>query len=201
MRGRDLVGCGLVAGGMGVFLSVSPPSSGRSDASVREWLPVFGIVVVLCLAAVTMGHGRGEAMRAGLIAAAAGVVFGLTAAVTLSLARLVRGVGVPAFLGHWQPWALITLGLAGLLLAQSAFQAGQLTASLPIIDTVEPLSGVLIGTAVFHEQLAASPSILAIQLSGAAVAVAGIALLAPSAASLADGVTDPGRDDRAATPA
>jgi hypothetical protein len=50
------------------------------------------------------------------------------------------------------------------------------------------------------KQLAASPSILAIQLSGAAVAVAGIALLAPSAASLADGVTEPSRDDRATTP-
>jgi drug/metabolite transporter (DMT)-like permease len=198
MHARDFAGCGLVAGGMGVFLSVSPLASGRSDAPVQDWLPAFGVVALICLAAVTVGNGRGEAIRAGMLATAAGVLFGLTAAVTLSLSRLVRAVGLPAALGHWQPWALITLGLAGLLLSQGAFQAGQLTASLPIIDTVEPISGVIIGTAIFHEQLAASAPMLAIQLSGAAVAVAGIALLAPSASPLQE---DAGqrRDERAGT--
>jgi drug/metabolite transporter (DMT)-like permease len=182
MRGRDWAGCGLVAGGMGVFLSVSPPVTGRSDASAGEWLPAFGIVALVCVAAVTVGNGRAGPVRAGMLAVAAGVMFGLTAAVTLSLSRLLRNVGPGAAFGHWQPWALMGLGLGGLLLSQGAFQAGQLTASLPIIDTLEPVSGVVIGTAVFHEQLATSPPMLAIQLAGAAIAVAGIALLAPSAA-------------------
>lgn len=201
MRGRDWAGCGLVAGGMGVFLSVSPPVSGRSDASATEWLPAFGIVALVCLAAITMGNGRGETIRAGMLAAAAGVLFGLTAAVTLSLSRLLRNVGAGAILGHWQPWALIALGLGGLLLSQGAFQSSQLTASLPIIDTLEPVSGVIIATAVFHEQLAASPPVLAIQLTGAAIAVVGIALLAPSAAPLAAGATERSASSRAKTAA
>jgi hypothetical protein len=58
-----------------------------------------------------------------------------------------------------------------------AFQAAALGASLPVIDTVEPVAGVLIGTVVFGEQLAGGPSGLAVQAMGAAAAVAGIVLL------------------------
>jgi len=197
MRRRDWAGCALVASGIGVFLATSPPSSGRSDAPAREWLFAFGAVVLACATAVAVRDVGSEAVRAGVLAAAAGITFGLTAAVTLSASRLLRDVGPAGFLGHWQPWALITLGLAGLLLSQSAYQAGQLPASLPVIDAVEPISGVVIGTVVFDEGLASSPAVLAIQLFGAAIAVAGIALLAPAALALPGAVPARGAGDRA----
>ncbi len=180
LRRRNWMGCALVASGVGIFLAASPPSSGRSDAPAREWLLAFGAVLLVCVAAVAVGSTCRKTVRAGTLGAAAGVTFGLTAAVTLSFSRLVRDFGLAGILGHWQPWALISLGLAGVLLSQSAYQSGALAASLPIIDTLEPISGVLIGTAVFEEQLAASPAVLAAQLTGACLAVAGIALLDPS---------------------
>jgi hypothetical protein len=68
-----------------------------------------------------------------------------------------RHVGDQLSFASSPPWALLALGPAGLLLSASAFQAGALAASLPIMDTVEPTSGVLIGTLVFGEQLAAIP--------------------------------------------
>jgi len=187
MRPRDLTGCSLVAAGVGIFLATSPPASGRSDAPTREWLVAFGAMALVGAAAVAVGNAGSDAVRAGALATAAGLTFGLTAAVTLSATRLLRDAGPAAVLGHWQPWALIVLGLAGLLLSQSAYQAGQLTASLPIIDTLEPISAVVLGAAIFHERLAASPSMLAVQLSGAAIAVAGIALLRPFLADVERG--------------
>ena len=39
------------------------------------------------------------------------------------------------------------------------------------MDTVEPVSGVLIGTVVFGERLATSPTVLMLQVPAAAVAV------------------------------
>ena len=96
---------------------------------------------------------------------------------TLSLTRLLRAAGPGATLAHWQLWALAGLGTAGLLLSASAFQAGALAASLPVMDTVEPVSGVLLGTLLFGEQLAASPAGMTVQLAGAAAAIAGITLL------------------------
>jgi hypothetical protein len=62
-----------------------------------------------------------------------------------------------------------------------AIQAGALGASLPVIDTVEPVSGVLIGTFVFGEPLAATPAGLGLQVIGAVAAVSGIALLGAAA--------------------
>jgi hypothetical protein len=78
-----------------------------------------------------------------------------------------------------------------------AFQAGALGASLPIIDTVEPVAGVLIGTVVFGEHLAASPAGLAVQAAGAAAAGAGILLLGSAPRANRVGSTDgrPGAGD------
>jgi hypothetical protein len=99
--------------------------------------------------------------------------------VTLSFTRLVRAAGAAAVLGSWQLWALVSLGLAGLLLSAGAYQAGALAASLPIMDTVEPVTGVLLGTFLFGEQLAGSSGGMLIELAASAVAAAGIVLLSP----------------------
>ena len=99
---------------------------------------------------------------------------------TLSFSRQLRFGGLGSILAHWQPWALIVLGIAGVLLSASAYQAGALRTSLPIMDTLEPVSAVLIGTAVFGERLASSPGGLAVQLCAAATAVAGIVVLGRS---------------------
>jgi drug/metabolite transporter (DMT)-like permease len=185
LRPRDWAGCLLVAAGVAVFLAVAPPSAGQTAVPAAGWLLAFGIVVVIAVLAVGLGRITGRATRAGLLAAAAGVVFGLTAAVTASFMRSLRHEGVTSLLAHWQPWVLVTLGIAGIALSTGAFQASTLSASLPIIDTVEPVSGVVIGAFLFNERLAASPGGLLVQLAAAAVAVAGIVMLGPSLAATA----------------
>ena len=180
MRRSEWAGCGLVATGVGVFVASSPPPAGQSAAPAADWLAAFGVVGFLASAAVLAALLGSAAYRAALLALAAGIVFGLTAAVTLSFSRLLRATGVSSILAHWQPWVLLVLGVAGVLLSVSAYQAGALRTSLPIMDTVEPVSGVLIGTAVFAERLASSPGGLALQLCGAAAAVAGIVVLGRS---------------------
>jgi drug/metabolite transporter (DMT)-like permease len=177
LRAWDWLGCVLAAGGVAAFLAAAPPSSGRSDAPLRHWVLAFACVALACVLALSASRLTGGAPRAALTAAAAGAVFGLTAAVTLSFSRLVRAVGPGGTLAHWQPWALLALGLAGVLLSANAFQAGALAASLPVMDTVEPVCGVLLGALLFGERLAASPAGFAVQLAGAAAAIAGITLL------------------------
>jgi drug/metabolite transporter (DMT)-like permease len=222
LRPRDWAGCLLVAAGVAVFLAVAPPSQGRTAVPAGGWVLAFGIVVVITTLAVGLGQVSGQATRAGLLAVAAGVIFGLTAAVTASFMRALRHDGVSSVLAHWQPWALITLGVAGIALSTGAYQASTLSASLPIIDTVEPVSGVVIGAFLFDERLAASAAGLVVQLAAAAVAVAGIVMLGPALAAAASrpepatGALQPGpaavpagadqaqapvRPDRAAVPA
>ena len=184
LRARDWGGCLLVATGVAVFLAVSPPPSDRPDVPATDWFLVFGAVAVITGLSVTAARITGKTARARLFAGAAGVVFGLTAAVTASLARSLRQDGLGSIFGHWEPWVLIWLGITGILLSTGAFQASALSSSLPIIDTVEPVSGVLIGAVIFDERLATSFSGLLVQFCAAGVAVAGIALLGPSLAAL-----------------
>jgi hypothetical protein len=82
---------------------------------------------------------------------------------------------------------LVSLGIAGILLSTAAFQASALSASLPIIDTVEPVSAVIIGAVLFGERVAASPGGMLVQLGAGVVAVAGIAMLGPSLAAVQEG--------------
>jgi drug/metabolite transporter (DMT)-like permease len=184
LRARDWGGCLLVATGVAVFLAAAPPPSDRPAVPATDWFLVFGAVAVITGLTVAAGRITGKAARARLLAGAAGVVFGLTAAVTASFARSLRQDGIGSLLSHWEPWVLIWLGITGILLSTGAFQAGALSSSLPIIDTVEPVSGVLIGAVIFDERLASSFSGLLVQVCAAGVAVAGIALLGPSLAAI-----------------
>lgn len=176
----EWTGCALVAAGVGVFVASGPAPAGRSDAPAADWVTAFVVVGLVSAVAATLAVLRGGAYRAALLAVSAGAVFGMTAAVTLSLSRMLRSGGFASVLAHWQPWALLGLGVAGILLSVSAYQAGALRTSLPIMDTLEPLSGVLIGTALFAERLATSPGGMVLQLCAATVAVVGIVMLGRS---------------------
>jgi drug/metabolite transporter (DMT)-like permease len=187
LRPRDWTGCLLVATGVAVFLAAAPPSNERLQVPAADWIVAFGAVMIITVLAVLAGRSAGGRARAGLLAAAAGVVFGLTAAVTASFTRSLRVDGMSSLLAHWQPWVLITLGITGLLLSTGAFQASALATSLPIIDTVEPVSGVVIGAVLFDERLASSTAGLVMQAAAAAVAATGIMMLGPSLAAVQAG--------------
>jgi drug/metabolite transporter (DMT)-like permease len=207
MRGRDWAGCALVGGSVAVFLLCAPAAvAGHGQAAAGDWLLAAAVTGLIAAAAVTAAALSRATARAALLAVAVGVIFGMTAAVTLSMSRLLREDGFGAALAHWQPWALLVLGVTGLVLSAAAYQAGALRASLPIMDTLEPVSGVLIGAAVFGEQLATSPAGLSLQLAAAAGAITGIVMLARSPLAADSRRTEPAsvtgaQQDRAASPA
>ena len=56
---------------------------------------------------------------------------------------------------HWQPYALAIVSVAGLILNQSAFQAGHVAASLPVISVANPVLSSTFGVVLFGEMLGA----------------------------------------------
>ncbi len=176
----ELTGIACTAGGVAAFVTVLPPASaGTPVAPLQDWIPVLLIVagtVTLLVAAGVRSSGR---WRTGLYAAAAASMFALLDSLTKGTSGRLRTDG-PDALAHWEPYALLGVGITGLVLSQSSFQAGSLAISLPLIDTIEPIGGVLIGIVVFDERLASSTGALLTQAFGALVAVVGIVLLARS---------------------
>jgi drug/metabolite transporter (DMT)-like permease len=187
----DWLGTGAVAGGIALFLAVAPPSEGMRAPGLAAWAPVIvaagAFVAVAGLAAI---RARG-ATQVVWLAAGAGITYGIVDALTKSTVDLLADRGFATLL-RWEPYALLAAGILGTLLSQSAFRAGALSVSLPVIDTLEPVSAVVIGAFVFGERLAASPGQLAAQLAGGAVAAAGIAVLSRSSvAAMEVGPGDP----------
>ncbi|MBO0770291.1 MAG: DMT family transporter [Actinobacteria bacterium] len=176
---RDAAGALTITAGISVFLAVSPPTEGILTPGTLAWAPaVLGVGALTVTAALAAERLRGHA-RVVWLAAAAGGVYGLLDALAKSSVGLLtrHGIGV---LAHWEPYALIGAGLLGGLFGQSAFGAGPLSLSLPVIDTLEPVAAVVIAATVFGERLASSPGQLVLQLGAGVVAVAGIAVLSHS---------------------
>lgn len=172
----EVAGIVCTAGGVAVFLTVLPPPAHGTVPDIADWVPVLAAVGGAVVLLAPAGLRRRGSTRTALFAVCAALLFALLDSLTKSTADRFQTQGAGAFLA-WEPYSLIVIGVLGLTMSQSAYQAGSLAISLPIIDTLEPIGAVLIGIAVFGERLAQSPPALAVQMLGAAVAVAGILLL------------------------
>jgi len=176
---REWLGAIVIVIGLSSFLVVAEPSRGRTTISFGAW----AFLVAACAAPIALlvaaSRHRPERPRAMLLAAGAGLLFALMAALTKVNASLARA-GLRELAGHWPPYALLAVGGAAVLLVQSAYQAGPLSASLPVIMVVEPLASVGIGTYLFHEQLGRHGLAPLAEIAGLAAIVVGIVVLARS---------------------
>jgi hypothetical protein len=137
--------------GLAVFLAVSRPGPGSPHARALGWilLGLAGLASVGTLVLVARASARWRSLCLGT---ATGILFGLVAALTESSAHLLDH-GILHALGHWQPYALAVCAVLGLMLTQSAFQAGDLRWSLPALTVVEPVVAILIGQVLFGEHI------------------------------------------------
>lgn len=185
LRRKGIIGGLGVATGMAIFVAVAPPTGGVSTPDLAAWAPALAGITALTVLSASVGlRSRGTA-RVIWLATATAVLYALVNAVTKSSIGLLmtRGAGV---LGTWELYTLMAAGILSGLFGQSAFNAGPLSLSLPVIDTIEPVSSVILGAAVFDERLARSPGLLALQLIGGAIAAVGIVVLSRSPVTLAE---------------
>lgn len=164
----------LIAASVGVLLGVGQPKGGRPDLPAATFAVLAGAVALGAATCVIAARCAGPLTRAVLFATVAGLLFGLLAAVLDNVTYLLAHRGLVGALGSWQPYLLAPLAPAGEVFAQSAYQAGPLTASSPVINTVEPGSAIAIGVLVFGEHLNHSPAALAVQAVAALGVAAGV---------------------------
>ena len=179
LRRADWLGTVLSVFGLAVFVAVARPSPGAGEASAGAWvltLTICGSAVLLLVVRAPKRLGAGRATSLG---AACGVLFGLDAALLKASGHLLdRGLGQA--LASWEPYVLAALAAYGFLLAQSAFQAGPLAASLPVLTIADPLVAAAIGGIAFHERIASSPTAIGVELAAVIAMVAGVLTLARS---------------------
>jgi drug/metabolite transporter (DMT)-like permease len=164
---RELFPAVLVVVGLALFVQVGSPEGNRSSASAAAWVTIGVIVAVVAAVLVVLGRRERGARRALAYGVATGVVYSFTAVLTKSTVDLLDG-GIGNLVSHWQLYVLLGASAVGLLLNQSAFQAGHVAASLPAISVTNPVLASTFGIVMFgetldaHGPLAVSVTIVAI---------------------------------------
>ncbi|MGW7301966.1 DMT family transporter [Streptomyces sp. NPDC054829] len=167
----------LLAGGVTAFIVAGEPSGGTAlSGSSRQWL-IIGAMIGAAL--LLTGYARRSRLSAGpvLLATAAGLLYGVQDALTRITGRRFDEGGLLEVLTGWQPYAVLALGVTGLVLVQSAFETASLRMSLPALTAAQPLAGILCGVGFLGDRLRTDAGALAWESAGLAAIVVGIVLL------------------------
>jgi len=178
LRPVELIGAVILSGGVAALsLARSPGTPDVSFGSPADWPAAAGIAVVAYFF-VHAGHRRSGQQRAILTGIGAGLVFGISDALTRRAVQIMDTHGFVALLTSWPAYCVLIAGLIGLWLLESSFNAAPLHASLPGITAAQPLAGILLGVVVFGDVIRISPGMLALQAAGIAAVVVGVIMVA-----------------------
>ncbi|WP_051836017.1 DMT family transporter [Streptomyces sp. NRRL WC-3549] len=132
----------------------------------------FGAVAALLLLATGVRRAMPRSM---VLAAGAGVAFGMASVFTKTVAMEWTAGAV----GSGLPTLLVIAGLAtaGLLLSQAAYRGAGLTAPLATVTVVNPVVAAAVGIAFFGEQFRFGVTGATVALGCGALAAAGLVLL------------------------
>lgn len=171
---------GSVAG-LSAFLGLARPTGGSTQLEQEGWalLPlaiVLGVSVIVCVAVANRFSG---AVPVAALAAATGILYGVTAGLMKVVTSQFRSGGLAEPFMHPVLYVVCVVGPLGFLLSQNTFQRGTLIApALAIITIVDPLVGVAIGVNWLGEQVNTSPAVLAGELIAVLILIGSVGLLA-----------------------
>ena len=168
----------LTAGVAALSLSRSLGSAQVSVGSAAYWPYAGAAVAIIAYLFAELGRRRTGGLRATFTGLSAGTVFGLQDALTRRTVQILTEGHFTGLLTTWSTYCLIAVGLAGLWLMESAFNAAALHASLPAITAGEPVCGILLGIIVFGDPMHLSAGMIALQAGGFAALVLGVILVA-----------------------
>lgn len=179
---KEYVGAAVVLVGLLGTIIFGRTTAGISDPQTHA---VF-LTTIVCWIATALFTAVGfmvRNLRAAMMGIAAGVLFGLVAAITKIVVDQWARDGLVSVLKEWPVWAMILSGIAAAALQVVAFGAGKLSASLSAIIVATPIASVLIGMTVFGEEFKVTHFIgWVLLIASYAFCVFGVVLLARSPA-------------------
>lgn len=152
LRASDLGWSIAFTAALTCFLVVGNPTAGVAARSFGAWTLPLVVVAVLAVGCVAIGGSRDHTTRALSLGVAAGMLFGVASVLTKSVTTRLTTDPL-SLLGRWETYALAVTAVAAVWLMSSAFQAGDLRASLPAITLAEPAVAVVLGVVLLHERL------------------------------------------------
>ena len=147
---RELLGAGLTLVGIIFFVSAGQPQGGNPHPGAAAWWTAVLVIYALVIVLFFVGARFSGAAKALTYGAAAGLGYGLQAAVTKTFVTEV-GSGILALLSSWSIYVLILSALTGFALQQSSLKTGVLAPAMASANSVSLFTSVILGIAVYDE--------------------------------------------------
>lgn len=179
-RKSAIIGAVLLASGVGALSAARAVGAGGDHIGSAAYWPAAAAIGFIALLLVRAGLRRTGQRRATLTGLAAGLIWGISDALTRSTLLILDHHGFAAVLTSWPVYALAAAALLALWLMESSFSAAPLHASLPGITAGEPVVGILLGVIVFGDVIRITVPLLVLQGAGILALVAGVVLVARS---------------------
>jgi len=182
---HDDSGCttgGYAIRGIVFFVSAGQPQGSNSHPAASAWWSACLITGLFVLVLFGVGRRFTGSAKALTFGAAAGLGYGLQAAVTKTFVTELGG-GVLGLLSSWSVYVLVVSAVTGFALQQSSLKTGVLAPAMASSNSVTLFSSVILGITVYGETLSKTgTSHSAFTVVGLVVAIVGIAFLAGSEA-------------------
>lgn len=172
--GALLLGAGVTV--LSVSRSINHSQGVRFGGSAYWW--AAGAIAAVAFCFLRAGWRRSGQARATLTGTAAGLIFGISDALTRRTVETLGGHPLTALLTSWPAYSLIAASILAMWLMESSFNAAPLNASLPAITAAEPVAGISLGVVVFGDVIRVSPGMIALQGAGMVALITGVILVA-----------------------
>jgi drug/metabolite transporter (DMT)-like permease len=173
---REVAGAAVIIVGLGLFTYFGDPAGGNENAPNSQWAITIGLLSVLSVLMLVFGSGGGLSMKAAVYGTVAGILFGLSSALTKpTLDYLHESVGT--MLSHWQCYALAVAGVFGFVLQQVSLGTGRLAPSVATVSVANPVVGILIGILLLDERLSRPGWHILVAVIGLCLALVGAVVI------------------------
>src|ERR1700689_428468 len=149
---REVAGALLTLLGIVCFISAGQPQGGTTHPSATTWWIACVVTGALVGILFVVGRNFSGAAKALTYGAAAGLGYGLQAAVTKTFVSEIGG-GVLGLVASWSTYVLIVSAVTGFALQQSSLKTGVLAPAMASANSVTLFSSVILGMAVYGETI------------------------------------------------
>ncbi|MFZ2056128.1 MAG: DMT family transporter [Acidimicrobiales bacterium] len=178
----EAIGTVLTVAGLAAFLAMSNTGGGTTFPTTSGWVIVITVccaAIAICSACTRLRSRKSRSWRSAWFGSAAAISFALSASFTKAT-TILFSKGFWQIFEHWEPYAIVVGGLAGLVLTQDAFHAGPITASQATLTIVDPIVSVVIGVGLFDDDLRGGIGALAFDAAALLVMCVGLFVLTQS---------------------
>jgi drug/metabolite transporter (DMT)-like permease len=173
---REVIGAVVIIIGLGLFVYFGDPAGGNENASNSQWVIAIGLLSGLSVMVLRFGGGGGLSMRAAVYGSVAGILFGLSSALTKpTLDYLHESVGT--MLAHWECYALAVAGVLGFVLQQVSLGTGRLAPSVATVSVANPIVGIVLGIVLLDERLSEPGWHILVAVIGLSLALLGAVVI------------------------